>query len=681
MIEFSDRVRRILRVLLEQPDQYLSMETLAEKIQVSRRTIFRELDGLDELRAPLGVQLVSRPGKGIRLEGDDESRARLFESLSGTSHQASSKEDRRRLLLYDLLSRPEGTKLSVRAYRFQVSEATVSNDLEALRPWLARFNLQAGRSGRLSGSEKDIRRAMSELIHESIEPAPIEYLNAQSLFDDLFQTDQETGIMKLLNQRILHEVLETFEEHQEELQLNRYEQTSYISLIIHLVIAIERIEKDEAILGEVDQSLDLTEAKKLAGVLEESFDLKFPPAEIGFIALHLEGARRSSLAVPGKNEKSDDKEDDFLLQTARKICAAYGEPLGSLLSSDSQYMQGLVAHLEPTLVRLKAGIPIHNPLLNRLRQDYQDLFERSRTAAKVLEPYAFTTISEDEIGFLTIHAGAAVERLAQRNKQRKVPTGVLCASGIGTSAMMKARLERTFPDRMVIQTLSFSQLDDLPDLSLLISSYPLTDMTIPVVQVSPMLTSQDLNAVEQMLDLISQKPVVPKKEGRENFRSRMKETARWSQDCLEIEESFAMIPVRSDSTIADLIEQAANHSRSQNDLVAQALQRRESLGSVISHDEGFGLLHASAAGLDGLEYFVLIPDGETFISPELEDITFMAVSLMPDTATTLDREVLSALNSGLVTNEDWLEALKTHHSSRAVSLLEELLETVSPANR
>ncbi len=48
MIEFSDRVRRILRVLLEQPDQYLSMETLAEKIQVSRRTIFRELDGLDE---------------------------------------------------------------------------------------------------------------------------------------------------------------------------------------------------------------------------------------------------------------------------------------------------------------------------------------------------------------------------------------------------------------------------------------------------------------------------------------------------------------------------------------------------------------------------------------------------------------------------------------------------------
>lgn len=131
MIEFSDRVRRILRVLLEQPDQYLSMETLAEKIQVSRRTIFRELDGLDELLAPLGVQLVSRPGKGIRLEGDDESRARLFESLSGTSHQASNREDRRRLLLYDLLSRPEGTKLSVRAYKFQVSEATISNDLEA----------------------------------------------------------------------------------------------------------------------------------------------------------------------------------------------------------------------------------------------------------------------------------------------------------------------------------------------------------------------------------------------------------------------------------------------------------------------------------------------------------------------------------------------------------------------
>ncbi len=247
--------------------------------------------------------------------------------------------------------------------------------------------------------------------------------------------------------------------------------------------------------------------------------------------------------------------------------------------------------------------------------------------------------------------------------------------------MMKARLERTFPNRMVLQTLSFSQLDDLPDLSLLISSYPLVDMNIPVVQVSPLLTSQDLEAVEQMLDLISQKPAEPGKEGRENFRSRMKETARWSQDCLEVEESFALIPTCAESTIADLIEQAACHSRSRSDLVKEALERRESLGSVISHDEGFGLLHASAPNLEGLEYFILIPEGKTFTSPELEGITFMAVSLMPDTATKLDREVLSALNSGLVTSESWLEALKTHNSSRAVSLLEELLETVSPVHR
>ncbi len=681
MIQFSERVRRILRVLLEQSDEFVTMEALAEKIQVSRRTIFRELDGLDDLLKPIGVTLVSRPGKGIRLEADDESRQRLFELLSRTSDSPATKEDRRRLLLYDLLQRPEGTKLSVRAYRFQVSEATISSDLDALRPWLARFGLQAGRSGKLIGSEKDIRRAMSELIHESIAtgPEPVEYLSAKSL-DDLFQTGQDAGIMKLLNQRILNDVLGVFEENKHELRLDRFEETSYISLIVHLVIAIERIEKGESIVGEVPQDLDLTQARQLADVLAKQFDIEFPPAEIEFIALHLEGARRSELA--SSEYKAQSLQDtDSLSQISKRLCAAYGEPLGSLLIADTQYLQGLMAHLEPTLIRLKAGIPIHNPLLERLKSDYADIFERTRTAAKVLEPYASGPISEDEIGFLTIHAGAAVERLAQKTKYRKIDTGVLCASGIGTSAMMKARLERTFPDRMNLQTLSFSQLNDLPPLSLLISSYPLTDIPIPVVQVSPLLTSQDLDAVKQMLDLISKKPDLisqSKPSDRDHFRSRMKEVARWSQDCLELEESFRMIPVQSDASIADLIALAARQSRSKTELVKQALEQRESLGSVISYDEGFGLLHAAANGLDGLEYFVLIPKDKSFTHPDLQGIRFMAVSLMPAQATRLDREILSVLNSSLVTDESWLNALKEHNQALAVNLLEELLESTSP---
>ncbi|MBF0579101.1 transcription antiterminator [Erysipelotrichaceae bacterium RD49] len=684
MIQFSERVRRILRVLLEQSDEFVTMEALAEKIQVSRRTIFRELDGLDELLKPIGVKLVSRPGKGIHLEADTESRQRLFELLSRTSDSPATKEDRRRLLLYDLLQRPEGTKLSVRAYRFQVSEATISSDLEALRPWLARFGLQAGRSGKLIGSEKDIRRAMSELIHDSIAsaPEPVEYLSAKSL-DDLFQTGQDAGIMKLLNQRILNEVLGVFEENKHELRLDRFEETSYISLIIHLVIAIERIEKGESVVGEVPKDLDLTQARQLAEVLASQFGIEFPPAEIAFIALHLEGARRSSLA--GSSPYSTDLNQDgtdSLSQLARKLCAAYGEPLGSLLIADTQYLQGLIAHLEPTLIRLKAKIPIHNPLLERLKSDYADIFERTRTAAKVLEPYGSGPVSEDEIGFLTIHAGAAVERLAQKTKHRKLDTGVLCASGIGTSAMMKARLERTFPGRMNLQTLSFSQLADLPPLSLLISSYPLTDLSIPVVRVSPLLTTQDLDAIRQMLDLISQKPALPtesKASDRTQFRSHMKEVARWSQDCLEIEESFRMIPAQSGSSIADLIALAARQSRSETEVVQQALEQRERLGSVISYEEGFGLLHAAASGLDGLEYFILIPDKESFTHPDLQGIRFMAVSLMPAEASRLDREILSVLNSSLVTNESWLNALKTHNQSLTFNLLEELLESTSPA--
>lgn len=685
MNHFSERLKRILKILLElEAGQFISMEALAEQLQVSRRTVFREIDGLDALLSTYGVSLVSRPGKGIRLAADEKDRAHLFEALSFAGGQIQNKEDRRRLLLYELLQNPGGTKLIVHASRFQVSETTISNDVEALKPWLERFHLKTGRSGKVIGSEKDMRRAMSELIHESIVSEPVEFLKAESLYDKLFQIGQETGIMKLLNQRILHEVLEVFEEHASELGLDQYEQTSYISLIIHLVIAIERIEKGEAIVGTLPVQVDLSQAKALASVLEEALDLTFPPAEIGFIALHLQGARRSSLAfeppvIQAKAEsEAEIRDTQSVAVIANSVAAAYGEPLASLLASDPQYMQGLIAHLEPTLIRLEAGMPIHNPLYPLLKEQYGDLLDMTRQASKVLEPYAQGPISEDEVGYLTIHAGAAIERMNQTRNYQPIETGVLCASGIGTSAMMKARLERTFPGRMHLRTLSMAQQADLSGIQLLITSYPMPQSSVPTIQVSPLLNQQDLDKIEQTLNTFTWTPN-DKTRNKDKFRARAKAIAKWSQSALTLAEGFTMIEADPNASINDLIDLAASYSQNDSELVKKALLRREQLGSVLNPDDGFGLLHAADPGINVLEYFILTPSETTFRRGVLENIAFMAVSLLPDPAESIERELLSVLNAGLITHDTWLNALKNHDEALAGQVMEDLMESINPA--
>ena len=107
---------------------------------------------------------------------------------------------------------------------------------------------------RLLGKEEDRRLAMSAIIHDTIgsKEQAIDYLDADALRHEVFEASQD-GILRLLNQDILDPVLDLFTLERHELGLNQYAQSSYIGLIIHLVVAVERIQKGEAI--ESDPSL------------------------------------------------------------------------------------------------------------------------------------------------------------------------------------------------------------------------------------------------------------------------------------------------------------------------------------------------------------------------------------------------------------------------------------------
>lgn len=79
----SPRLKRILLLLLEAPDQtYTKIESLANDLKTSRRTIFRELENVNELLALSGVKMETRTGKGIRLTGEAANKKLLKEDLN-----------------------------------------------------------------------------------------------------------------------------------------------------------------------------------------------------------------------------------------------------------------------------------------------------------------------------------------------------------------------------------------------------------------------------------------------------------------------------------------------------------------------------------------------------------------------------------------------------------------------
>lgn len=121
------------------------------------------------------------------------------------------------------------------------------------------------------------------------------------------------------------------------------------------------------------------------------------------------------------------------------------------------------------------------------------------------------TIPPSEIGFLAMHFGAALER--KRNQLRRIAAVIVCPTGIGTSRLLAAGLQREYPNLDVRGVMSAFQLD--PDklraegVELVVSTVEL-DIKFRYLRVNPMLTMQDKMLLGTAIDaLLLQKKDTP----------------------------------------------------------------------------------------------------------------------------------------------------------------------------
>lgn len=75
----------------------------------------------------------------------------------------------------------------------------------------------------------------------------------------------------------------------------------------------------------------------------------------------------------------------------------------SVLQLNEDIYLTLTDHISVSLKREKEGVICNNPLLPEIKQFYKTEFELAQKASQVVEKYMNVKISEDEIGFITMH--------------------------------------------------------------------------------------------------------------------------------------------------------------------------------------------------------------------------------------------------------------------------------------
>ena len=685
-MNLTPRLKQILLIMLEK-GEIISIQELASRIGVSKRTLQRELEYMESSLKPYHITYETKTGTGVWLSGSEEDKKKLWEELKETdSYDVSNREERRKRLILEILKDKGLKKLFYYSSQFQVSEATISTDLEAVEGWLNAQNLTISRkpgSGiEVNGTEEDYRKAIRTFIEENIDTQMLK--ESYETVKDREERSAVYGnsIYQVLKDDIVKRVVSCISGMKDKRILDLTE-SSYVGLVLHISIAISRIIKNEIMeqkeewQEEMSGDDDYKLAQEIVKRLEEEFSIEIPVIETAYICLHIKGAKHQGIEWNGK--KTIEVERKELLELVNEMINAYDSKNAFAIKQDNEFIQGLLAHLQPTFVRLIHDMKISNPMLEDIKKSYPEIFEGSKRAAAVLEKWIGKPVPETEVGFLTIHFGAAQVRMEGKKENiRQVSVGIVCASGIGISRLMLSKLDKIFKEQIQMET--YGQNDITPYVvsktDFFISSITLKQIEADVLQVNPLLNEKDIENIRQKIFHYER---IPKREQEETlFTMQLEQVNILAMQIKTILRYMEVFRVSNDITFEELVVAVSEKMSPYSDrqiMIQEDIEAREKLGSQIFAEFGFGLLHTRTKGVIRPSFSVCMSkDMKAFHNSYFKGINVILVMLLPvDGNIKVNSEILGYISSVLIEDYDFLTTIIRGEKEEIRSALSEHL--------
>lgn len=499
------RQKKLLKILINQED-YISVEQLMDQLDVSKRTVHNDLCKVEDFLSDYHIELKRKSKHGVKIEASVSKKESLLYYIDIHKEETDvlSTKIRRMKIYARLLSNAEGTSLNKLADEFMVSKTSIVSDLDVIEKQVQEFNLALikDRKGtRIEGNEIDIRHALSQLasdfvqleFEEDKEEPKVSRLDLSTYYRlrNLFNIDSIEKIEKIImeaEQRLGYVINDL----------------SYVNLITHLLILIKRVDNDILYTKEtanqvyqaevIDKTMAI--ANYIAVAIAKEFDIELPEGEVQYIHQYLvcSGIQSDFMHLNIENHLLDIKEE--YIEIVNQLIDFVSVAIHCPLQEDKELKISLMTHIVPLIQRIKYHVKLDNPLINEIKVQYSAMFSIVTLAVEMIDNQSLHNLRQDEIGFLTIHFQAAVERSMQ---QKNVI--IVCPEGIGFSRLIAHRIERFISSIVIKDIVSLNQLPqvDLEDIDFVISTVPLKECAKPVVLVSSFLSELDIRGINNFL--------------------------------------------------------------------------------------------------------------------------------------------------------------------------------------
>lgn len=441
MIIYSVRALNIIEILKNSHDPVSSL-ALSEEIGCSTKTIQSEIKDIN--KNSKDGKIISIRGIGYKIEGS-------FDNIAIPSQYLGNVDRIDYIIknLINLTTKPENTvKLEELADSMYISVSTVKNDLKEVKSILKKYNISV-----VSKHKQGIAIQASEDDITSF------------ILDICSKKDNELNLKDFLSEKVSNNIF------------------NLKNIILNM-------------LGREHLVLSDTEFKNLCSIIFIKLS-RSNQDESEFIQAYIK-----DYIIQRELIMNDDKNKEKIIRAIKKFCKNLKIATSIDLSQDEIFETCLYNHINSIYKKMKLGINQYGVLPIDIRIKYPYAYELGKIAKKTIEEELGLKLDDEEISNIAVHVGGAIERSEHNQKKKVFKVIIVCVSGIGTSMLVKNKLEYLFEGKIEIVKIIPAYLIDyinVMEVDFIISTVDIKCERVPVITVSPLLNDNEVKIIEKFM--------------------------------------------------------------------------------------------------------------------------------------------------------------------------------------
>lgn len=476
----NQRQKKLIHLLV-QNENYLPVAFYSEKLGKSSRTIYSDLEKIQVFLTKEPLILEKKPRVGIQLQGTISDKMQLLEKIKDKAIEGTVEtQERQWQIAKRLLIDDETVTQQKLAQQFHVSPSSIASDLEKTIERYRITLIASNRGTNVTGSEEEIQNGIFRFCED--------YLDSHGVdTEDLFYEATQEILFQVFPPKIVKAVFAQLEIMKNQTEF--YFSAHYLkSLLIRLLVFCFRlskqkhIEEKEFLFDQIKMIDTYLIANELLVNIAKKTALDYNEDDISYINRQLVG-----YGVKPATKESESYEKYAL--TIHKILKSMSEIMQVDFLADHQLAERFTSHFIPMIYRLKMGIVITNPLVEEIRNQYAITFSATWYALANVEEKLGVQFNDEEVALVAMYFQVSLEK-SQNGKKILI----VCPNGIGTSELIFNKIKRILPAQDIAEVTTVDKLykKNLDNVDLIITSIKLKELNKPVIQVSTLVTQEDI---------------------------------------------------------------------------------------------------------------------------------------------------------------------------------------------